>query len=60
MVSFQIAAVAGIHDAWTLVEPWAPQTQLVRTMVDPGRHSSSPASLDRPYTEVGHGGSHSR
>ena len=44
----------------TMLAPWAPHTQLVRTMVDPGRHSRSPASLEAPYTEAGHGASHSR
>ena len=32
----------------TMLAPWAPHTQLVRTMVDPGRHSRSPASLEAP------------
>ena len=44
----------------TMLAPWAPHSQLVRTMVDPGRHSRSPASFDAPYTEDGCGTSHSR
>ncbi len=28
--------------------PWAPQTHDVRTMVDPGGHSRSPANLLAP------------
>ena len=32
----------------TMLAPWAPHTQLVRTMVEPGRHSRSPASFDAP------------
>ena len=28
--------------------PWAPQTHEVRTMVDPGGHSRSPANLLAP------------
>ncbi len=32
----------------TMLAPWAPHTQLVRTIVDPGRHSRSPASLEAP------------
>ena len=32
----------------TMLDPWAPQTHDVRTMVDPGGHSRSPASLLAP------------
>ena len=31
-----------------MLAPWAPQTHDVRTMVDPGGHSRSPASLLAP------------
>ena len=32
----------------TMFAPWAPQTHEVRTIVDPGGHSRSPANLLAP------------
>ncbi len=42
-----------------MLAPWNPHTHDVRTMVEPGSSSRSPASFERPYTDWGLGSSHS-